>query len=74
VRTDSKASIKFTGLMGQNFMAIDFGNQASPVVSTGALLESREQPDLAAIMSKLESAAEGMQNMTKSVVGQFGVR
>jgi phospholipid/cholesterol/gamma-HCH transport system substrate-binding protein len=70
VRTDSKASIKFTGLMGQNFMAIDFGNQASPVVSTGALLESREQPDLAAIMSKLESAAEGMQNMTKSFSGE----
>ena len=70
VRTDSKASIKFTGMMGQNFMAIDFGNPASPVVSTGALLESREQPDLAAIMSKLESAADGMQNMTKSFSGE----
>lgn len=70
VRTDSKASIKFTGLMGQNFMAIDFGTQTAPVVSTGALLESREQPDLAAIMSKLESAAEGMQNMTKSFSGE----
>jgi len=70
VRTDSKASIKFTGLMGQNFMAIDFGNPTSPVASTGALLESREQPDLAAIMSKLEGAAEGMQNMTKSFSGE----
>ena len=70
VRTDSKASIKFTGMMGQNFMAIDFGNSTSPVVSTGALLESREQPDLAAIMSKLESAADGMQNMTKSFSGE----
>ena len=70
VRTDSRASIKFTGLMGQNFVAIDFGNQASPVVSTGALLESREQPDLAAIMAKLETAADGMQNMTKSFSGE----
>ena len=70
VRTDSKASIKFTGMMGQNFMAIDFGNSTSPVVSTGALLESREQPDLAAIMSKLESAADGMQTMTKSFSGE----
>src|SRR5579872_6567074 len=25
VKTDSKASIKFTGLMGQNFVGIDFG-------------------------------------------------
>jgi len=70
VRTDSKASIKFSGMMGQNFMAIDFGTPASPVASTGALLESREQPDLAAIMSKLESAADGMQNMTKSFSGE----
>jgi phospholipid/cholesterol/gamma-HCH transport system substrate-binding protein len=70
VRTDSKAAIKFTGLMGQNFVALDFGNPTSPVASTGALLESREQPDLAAIMAKLETAADGMQNMTKSFSGE----
>lgn len=70
VRTDSRASIKFTGLMGQNFVALDFGKPESPVVSTGAVLEGREQPDLAAIMAKLESAADGMQNMTKSFSGE----
>src|ERR1035437_1806119 len=26
VKTDSKAAVKFTGLMGQNFVAIDFGS------------------------------------------------
>ena len=25
VKTDSKAVVKFTGLMGQNFVSIDFG-------------------------------------------------
>lgn len=70
VRTDSKATIKFTGLMGQNFVSLDFGQPASPAVATGTVLESREQPDLAAIMGKLESAAEGMQNMTKSFSGE----
>ena len=70
VRTDSRAAIKFTGLMGQNFVAIDFGKLESPVVSTGAVLETQEQPDMAAIMAKLESAAEGMQNMTKSFSGE----
>ena len=25
VKTDSMAAIKFTGLMGQNFVAVDFG-------------------------------------------------
>ena len=30
VKTDSKAIIKFTGLMGQNFVAIDFGSPDAP--------------------------------------------
>src|SRR5215510_9322670 len=29
VRTDSVASIKFTGLMGQNFMSLDFGTAST---------------------------------------------
>ncbi len=73
VHTDSKASIKFTGLMGQNFIAIDFGSSTSPVITANSMLEPLEQPDLAAIMAKLETAAEGIQNMTKSFTGEdFG--
>jgi phospholipid/cholesterol/gamma-HCH transport system substrate-binding protein len=73
IRTDSKAIIKFTGLMGQNFVAIDFGTPASPALSPDTLLETREQPDLAVIMAKLETAADGMQNMSKSFSGEdFG--
>jgi phospholipid/cholesterol/gamma-HCH transport system substrate-binding protein len=73
IRTDSKAVIKFTGLMGQNFVAIDFGSQNSPALAPDAILETREQPDLAAIMAKLETAADGMQNMSKSFSGEdFG--
>ena len=30
VKTDSTAIIKFTGLMGQNFVAIDFGSPGAP--------------------------------------------
>ncbi|MGH7990256.1 MAG: MlaD family protein, partial [Limisphaerales bacterium] len=38
VKTDSKATIKFTGLMGQNFVAIDFGSPAAPRTVDGAVL------------------------------------
>ncbi len=69
VRTDSIASIQFTGLMGQNFVALTFGSEKAPVAEKGATLESREQPDLSQIMSKLESVADGVQNMTKSFSG-----
>ena len=66
VRTDSKAVIKFTGLMGQYFVSINFGSPDSPKALEGAVLVSEEQPDLSAIMAKLDGAAAGIQNLTKS--------
>jgi phospholipid/cholesterol/gamma-HCH transport system substrate-binding protein len=69
VKTDSKATIKFTGLMGQNYVAIDFGSTGSPKADEGAVLETVEQPDLSAIMAKLDNAAAGIQNITKVFSG-----
>jgi phospholipid/cholesterol/gamma-HCH transport system substrate-binding protein len=69
VKTDSKAVIKFTGLMGQNFVAVSFGAPGSPPADEGAVLQTEEQPDLSAIMAKLDSAAGGIQNLTKSFTG-----
>ncbi len=66
VKTDSKAVIKFTGLMGQNFVAIDFGSSDAPRAVDGTLLATEEQPDLNAIMTKLDGATTGIQNLTKS--------
>jgi phospholipid/cholesterol/gamma-HCH transport system substrate-binding protein len=68
VKTDSKAIIKFTGLMGQNFVP-SFGAPGSPPAEDGAVLQTAEQPDLSAIMAKLDSAAGGIQNLTKSFTG-----
>jgi phospholipid/cholesterol/gamma-HCH transport system substrate-binding protein len=69
VKTDSKAVIRFTGLMGQNFVAIDFGSQTAPAAANGAVLETEEQPDLNAVMAKLNDAATGIQNFGKSFTG-----
>ena len=69
VKTDSKAIIKFTGLMGQNYVNITFGAPGSPKAEDGAVLETSEQPDLSAIMAKLDAAAAGIQNLTKSFTG-----
>jgi phospholipid/cholesterol/gamma-HCH transport system substrate-binding protein len=66
VKTDSKAIVKFTGLMGQNFVAIDFGSAEAPRATDGTQLTTEEQPDLNAIMTKLDSATTGIQNLTKS--------
>jgi phospholipid/cholesterol/gamma-HCH transport system substrate-binding protein len=69
VRTDSVASIKFTGLMGQDFVSLDFGSPEAPLAKDGAVLQSKEQPDLSVVMEKLDSVATGVQNMTKSFSG-----
>jgi phospholipid/cholesterol/gamma-HCH transport system substrate-binding protein len=66
VKTDSKATIKFTGLMGQNFVAIDFGSPNAPVADEGAIITTVEQPDLSAIMAKMDDAASGIKNMTST--------
>jgi phospholipid/cholesterol/gamma-HCH transport system substrate-binding protein len=66
VKTDSKATIKFTGLMGQNFVSIGFGSQSAPTAAEGAILESEDQPDLNAVMAKLDKATTGIENLTKS--------
>ena len=69
VKTDSKAIVKFTGLMGQNFVSIDFGSPGAPRAIDGAVLSSETQPDLNAIMAKLDKAATGIENVTKSFSG-----
>jgi len=69
VRTDSIATVKFTGLMGQNFVSLDFGTPGAPLATDNAQLESREQPDLSVVMTKIDDVATGVQNLTKSFSG-----
>jgi len=69
VKTDSLATIKFTGLMGQNFVALSFGTPGAVKAENGTVLATVEQPDLSAIMAKLDNAASGIQNLTKSFTG-----
>lgn len=69
VASDSVASIQFTGLLGQNFVALSFGNPQSPRATADTLLQSREQPDLATILAKLEGVADGVQGMARSFSG-----
>lgn len=68
VKTDSKATIKFAGLMGQNFVSINLGT-APTKFENGANIETVEQADLSAIMAKLDNVASGIENVTKSFSG-----
>lgn len=69
VHLDSTATIKFTGLMGQNFVSLDFGTTNALYATDGALLNTAEQPDLSVVMAKIDNVATGVENLTKSFSG-----
>lgn len=69
VRTDSKATLKFTGLMAQNYVSISVGTDQTKLAED-ATIETVEQPDLSAIMAKLDNVATGVENLTKSFSGE----
>ncbi|MGV3773271.1 MAG: MlaD family protein [Verrucomicrobiales bacterium] len=70
VKTDSKVSIRFAGLMGQNYVAIDFGSPAAPKAEPNAILATTEQADLNSLMVKLEGVASGVEGLTKNFSGE----
>lgn len=70
VKTDSKASIRFVGLLGQNFVNVDFGSPTAPIAEANAVLATVEQADLNSLMVKLEGVAEGVQGLTKNFSGE----
>jgi phospholipid/cholesterol/gamma-HCH transport system substrate-binding protein len=69
VKTDSTATIKFAGLMGQNFVSLDFGTPAGLPIDNDQIINAAEQPDLSAIMEKLDKAAGGIQKFGESFSG-----
>jgi len=69
VKTDSQALIKFAGLMGQNYVSINFGSPGAPLAVDGSVIASGEQPDLSAIMTKLDKAASGIAKFGDSFSG-----
>ncbi|MGO8677222.1 MAG: MlaD family protein [Limisphaerales bacterium] len=70
VRTDSSVSIKFTGLVGQNFVSVDFGSPNSPKALEGTLLRTLDTPDMSEIMAKIDNVAGNIENLTKSFTGE----
>jgi phospholipid/cholesterol/gamma-HCH transport system substrate-binding protein len=69
VKSDSLATIRFAGLMGQNFVNIEFGTPGGLLLKEDQILTTAEQADLSVIMAKLDNVATGVENLTKSFSG-----
>src|SRR5215510_4056462 len=70
VKTDSVATVKYTSLFGQNYIGIDFGSPAAPAATEGTFLHTEEEPDVSAIVQKINNVATGVENLTKSWTGE----
>ncbi|HMP81664.1 MAG TPA: MlaD family protein [Verrucomicrobiota bacterium] len=69
IKTDSVARVKFAGLMGQNFVSVDFGSAGAERLKNEQYITTAEQPDFSAIMVKLDNVASNVENLTKSFTG-----
>jgi len=69
VKIDSKATIRFAGLLGQNFVSLDFGSPSEKLAEDGAHLPTTEQANLNTIMQRLDGVAAGVQRLTDSFSG-----
>ncbi|MHC1768428.1 MAG: MlaD family protein [Verrucomicrobiia bacterium] len=69
VKTDSKASIRFVGLLGQNYVSIDLGSADAPLAMEGTPLVTIEHPDLSTMLAKLDNVATGVESLTRSFSG-----
>ncbi len=65
ITTESPTTIKFLGMMGQNYVNIDFSTNGLPV-QDGAMLQSIEQPDISQLMSKLDGVITGIDDLTRN--------
>lgn len=65
IRTDSRATIKFAGLLGQNYVAIDFGTPAGRAIDTDDQeIQTYDQADFGALISKLDNVAADLKKIT----------
>ncbi len=65
VRTDTRATIKFSGLMGQNYVALDFGTDKGEIITLpDQEIVTDEQADIGALMSKLDGVTGDIKKIT----------
>jgi phospholipid/cholesterol/gamma-HCH transport system substrate-binding protein len=69
VRNDSEATIKFTGLMGENFVALTFGSPGKSALGEGDYVQTKDPRDLSETMEKLDKVAGNVENFTRSFTG-----
>ena len=67
IRLDSVATIQNDGLVGNKFVQIESGSEASPVVPDTGTIQSREPFDIADLMQKMSDTIDSVNTMLVDV-------
>jgi phospholipid/cholesterol/gamma-HCH transport system substrate-binding protein len=68
IKNDATASIVMAGLIGTNYVGIDLGSVAAPLLQPGAEIHTKVTPDINSIMSDLGDLGQKLEG----ALGSFG--
>jgi phospholipid/cholesterol/gamma-HCH transport system substrate-binding protein len=71
LRLDSVASIQNDGLVGNKYVQIDSGSEASPIVPDEGTIRSREPFDIADLMSKMSQTIDTVNSTILQLKGEI---
>jgi len=71
IRLDSVASIQNDGLVGNKFVQIDSGTEASPAVPDKGTIQSREPWDITQLMTKMSDTIDTVTDIIVDLKGEF---
>lgn len=66
------ASIAMAGLLGSNYIAIEFGNPEAGALADGEPIKTKETADISEVMSDLGSLGQDIRNALSSFTGSSG--
>jgi phospholipid/cholesterol/gamma-HCH transport system substrate-binding protein len=72
VKTDSRASIKSEGLLGDKYMEVSFGSNEAPQVKEGDMIQSQPPIDIADLINKTDKILDTTQDTINHVDSATG--
>lgn len=71
IKEDAIAQIRFSGLIGQNYIYIDFGTESADMLTAGNALAARESVDINDAVEAVQHGLEQLQEQIKGLSSGF---
>ncbi len=64
IKSDSRAAIKMTSLLGGTYLGISLGSNSSPLLKANSVIKSVDTPDMDEILTKVNAIASDVRKFT----------